>query len=1035
MAIEKPTQSVLPYVDGVPAVGQTRIDWIQNGEYTDGAVSATDNGGALNRASVKVQKNVEKINVELNKSKDSLGKTIDLVEAHDRIINAQGDGTNLYDRVTAVENINKTQQDRLTKIEQDEITHVAGHEAINKRITETVDPQIVNIKKMLGNYKGFNQDGDPDVNAPGLGVKGQVERNWENVVKHENRLSSLEQYWQGDTPDILIRNTRDLRAEIGPSAEKTDKTIYQRVKTAEDHVGGANKHLGDLDIATGKIDFPIKYVTQSGTEVTVNNIWEYTKVVRGDVGANQNILNQTVNDVTANKADIKKLKDDGVTLDSRLDNMETIVGLQPTDGMRGDIKALDLRETNNTTRLEGLVKTVTDTLNLETTPTVRDLQEDAAKLKPDVYGTNVEADPAVTKLGIKSTNKSMYEEMYIPFKTGSGFILDTDDQNVDAAFVRRYVDNKWIWKNVFSDDLVIGSNRGLRSFDGQRAVSFSLRLDKPPVTVLGQENTDVEIRGKVNNEIDVAGLKYGTKTVAKFGDAQDTFGKGVPVKFLIDDAASLTVDYAGKTGTVVHSLNIKDFVSDIDPRVGFRLNRDKKIMGETAVGDINIIGSSFIDKTVRISQDGAVTSIDGEVNKIRLAIDAKYTGYTFGNILVNQIGATRYSANDYVEVGDTKTRTALRTNGDDLKSIKVVSGTSNTLYTVWHDGLDAPKDDAMYARKNGVWTAFNVGGAGGGLADDAPNNGLPHVRVSTNGNATWEALGSKDIAMSSNMGIKFNTTDHGLVYALNPMSTGAIAIGYDNSKSPIIFKGRLQTMTLGNEQALVGLTTSDEARTIVKVDFENDIVLGDENTAVYFERQPFVGFNAKSYRVWHDGIDAPSDGEYYARRQGNWQKVFNGVDPDSDVNTKKAFKSNDINVGSAELVGVDYIVHVGQSNQYTKIEGKVLDFKLAQPVQNGQTAITGMLKGAEVNVIAIKDNVAGNSHVVLGDATTEVRINCVDAYVNGNKVVTSAFDVPENGTRYSRRNGAWVQSYYYGDFATNAPANPIEGDVFFEFVN
>ncbi|AUE22743.1 fibritin neck whiskers protein [Aeromonas phage Ah1] len=163
--------------------------------------------------------------------------------------------------------------------------------------------------------------------------------------------------------------------------------------------------------------------------------------------------------------------------------------------------------------------------------------------------------------------------------------------------------------------------------------------------------------------------------------------------------------------------------------------------------------------------------------------------------------------------------------------------------------------------------------------------------------------------------------------------------------------------------------------------------------------------------------------------------MFNGIDPNADVNTSGAYKSKNVNIGFTEQVGADYLVHIGQNNQYTKIEGKVMDIQLAQPVDNSFTSVKGMLKGAEINVIAVKDNVAGNSQVVVGDTNVELQMNCINAYVNGNAVITSAFDVPSNDIRYSRRNGQWVQSYYYGDFATNAPANPTEGDVFFEFVN
>ena len=46
---------VLPYVDfnaGLPATGQTPIQWVQNGEWLGGSTTQTLNDGELNRVGV-----------------------------------------------------------------------------------------------------------------------------------------------------------------------------------------------------------------------------------------------------------------------------------------------------------------------------------------------------------------------------------------------------------------------------------------------------------------------------------------------------------------------------------------------------------------------------------------------------------------------------------------------------------------------------------------------------------------------------------------------------------------------------------------------------------------------------------------------------------------------------------------------------------------------------------------------------------------------------------------------------------------------
>lgn len=1037
MSIEKITETQLDFVDGVPAVGQSRIDWIQNGEYLDAATSATDNGGALNRGSVKVQKNTDKINVELNKTKKSVNDLIDLVEVHDAIINTSGDGTNIYDRVRVAELKIQEHDDDIVGLTSKSNANAQSILDVNTRITTTVDPQIVNTKKMLGNYKGFDVDGNPDVNAPGLGVKGQVERNMEKITDHDNRINGLESWWDGDTPDVLIRSTRDLRNELGATADKKEKNVYHRLDDAESHVTTAELELTEINTKIGDVSFPIQYTKADGTIITVNNISEYSFAVNADLNIVESQIGGLTTVVNKSVTDIEEINQLDVITDQRIDVLESIVGLSPTDGIRSTITAIDNREANNALRFNNLIGNLSDIVNLELTPRVTDLEEDMQIVKPAIIGSGSVADPDVVRLGIRSTNASMYNDMYLPYINGSGFILDSSEHNVDSNYSRRYIDGVWQWVALDAFDVVVGNNKVIRNTSGIQAISYLNRVDSNAVVVFGSNNNDIALRGNIIESVNFgvgANIKYNGTDFIKFGDITE-IGNNKQFQFNIDNKSSLVVKYGNEIKDIIHSGNLSDYVNDIDPRNGYSLNRNASISADTQSGvDTKIVTVDYDTNEFRLSSVDVDTVINGKVKSLVMKYGHGVSGYTDGNTVVHMIGFKSVGSIDYIVHGDTAATTALRTTGDDLRSVKILTGT-DVAHTIWHDGIDAPSDGAFYARKDGSWTAFNVGGNGGGLADDAPDNGMPYSRVSINGIGSWEALGSKNIILNNNIGIKYNTTADGAVDGLSTKVDGTLTIGTVGSTRKLVLGNKLDTFVLGVGSKLRGTNADLTVVDIVSIDNENDIMLGDLATACYFAKQPFIDVNGESYKVWHDGIDSPRDNKYYARKDGQWTSVFNGVDPDSDVNTSKAFKSMGVNIGYSELIGIDYIVNLGQTGQYTRIHGKVMDFTLARPIDGGSTDIKGVIGGQEIHVIGIKDNVAGVKQVTLGDSTADLKISAIAATINGNKITTTADDAPSDGKRYSRRGGEWVESYYYGNFATNVPANPVEGDVFFEFIN
>ncbi|WP_457833069.1 hypothetical protein, partial [Staphylococcus aureus] len=62
----------LPYVNGLPDEGQSRVNWIKNGEELTGASTKNGVDGNLNRGPVQVQKNVEVLDGNIVVVRDSL---------------------------------------------------------------------------------------------------------------------------------------------------------------------------------------------------------------------------------------------------------------------------------------------------------------------------------------------------------------------------------------------------------------------------------------------------------------------------------------------------------------------------------------------------------------------------------------------------------------------------------------------------------------------------------------------------------------------------------------------------------------------------------------------------------------------------------------------------------------------------------------------------------------------------------------------------------------------------------------------------
>lgn len=1049
MTIEKKDLHQLPYVDGLPVAGQSRIDWIQDGEELDGADSALTNEGALNRGSVKVQINVATLNDNVNVSKGVLDQVVDLINVHDEIINATGDGTNIYDRVTSVEKSEAELKIQVTEV-HDALTvtdsNVAGIK-VDIGTQEPTEPktnvrqEIRNIKTMLGNYKGFDVNSNPDVDAPGLGVKGQVERDWETITNHETRITGLEKWWDGDTPDVLIRNARDLRNEMGPTTASVEgKTIYDRLTATEERADERSKDIVRLDVAVNTAKFPMVYNNRAGEQVTVNNIWEYTRSMRGDVGANQTDLFTAQRDIIELKSNVGKPTKSQKTAwqeieisQGKVANLEGLVGLSPTDGLRGELATQVLKQANDYNRHDGILKSLSDVVNLDHTPKLKNFGEtiDTPKtgLKEVIRGTKDVADTEYQQIGVGEAGRLMYDQMYKPYIAGSGFILDPTAQNIDSSYVRKFVNSKWEWIDAFNNDIVIGATRTLRTPQGVTLVSHEARESKPNLVVIGQTAADVAIRGKLVEPLDAKSITFGG-TPAIDATADKLTIKRSLIDFHVADGESMTVTYGAETKEMLHTGNLAEFVQDIDPRAGFEMTADTAISGSNGTTTYNVVRNNVAGSRLDLGDVKIPMSVRSDIADLTIAAGS---GISSRDIDGNAVGLVSINAADEIIIGNDSHETVIRAHGDDLSSVRIRG--SNFDHKVWHDGLDAPADGAFYARKDHAWTAFNPGGGGGGIGEEAPNNGMQYTRVCKAGVGKWDLVGAQSIALQSAMKLTGNT-NAGVVDIIYAAPTGEIVIG-DKTNRKIALGGTLDNVKMAEGTKIAGRILSQDVNILTML--TDKLVIGDIKAPTVFASVPSVTIGEATHRVWHDGIDAPNDQKYYARRNNSWTQIFNGVNPDADVliNTGKSYKAAGVVVGSASVQGSDTVVDLSNAASYTKLNGKVMSFALAQPSESQRTSIRGMLDKVDVNVIAIADNGASNNQVVIGDVVADTVINSKSAVtVNGDVVMTSnAYESPKNGKRFSRRDGAWIESYYYGNFATDKPANPKEGDVFFEFVN
>lgn len=253
----------IPYVDGPPGDGQTRINWIKNGERICGASSDLSNDGTLNRPAVQVQTNAAILHQNDSTAASKLNEVIAVVNNINASLDQIGDNTIIElvnannVRIQDLEHQNQMVDGRLGDLERDT---TALHTTIGTRDPDdtserTVMGELFFQKKEMGSYPGFNLDGMPDIGNAGSGMKYRISQLSLALANYDQRISKIESDWQQSDVGALTARMDQMRIELGPQNSATGLNVYLRLNTLEQ---SSETHGADIEALKTKIGFDMK---------------------------------------------------------------------------------------------------------------------------------------------------------------------------------------------------------------------------------------------------------------------------------------------------------------------------------------------------------------------------------------------------------------------------------------------------------------------------------------------------------------------------------------------------------------------------------------------------------------------------------------------------------------------------------------------------------------------------------------------------------------------------------------------------------
>ena len=270
----------LPYVDGPPDAGQSRIEWIKNDEEITGADTKYGSEGVMNRPIVEVQRNVEALDVNIKTIASSLNTANEDIKVIQGILDVSGD-------VDALAQIGQNTQD-IDVIKVTVQTHASELNDLNEHIDantddigvynqetdsvyRTVRNDLLWIKNELGQYTGQDINGVPTPGNDSTGMKRRITTNSSVIVDHGVRLTDLETKFADSDVGSLTIEVEHLREEMGPRTSFTTP-VFSRLSSIDLTLSRQNADLDGIKQSIGYPNTTSIITTTNANSSAINDI-------------------------------------------------------------------------------------------------------------------------------------------------------------------------------------------------------------------------------------------------------------------------------------------------------------------------------------------------------------------------------------------------------------------------------------------------------------------------------------------------------------------------------------------------------------------------------------------------------------------------------------------------------------------------------------------------------------------------------------------------------------------------------------------
>ncbi|AHY25415.1 fibritin neck whiskers [Serratia phage PS2] len=349
------------YVDGTPSEGQMRIGWLLNGERPCGAETKYDHGGSLNRPGVHINTNLDiafdnadvtadKVNViinQVNEIKENLG-----VISSGSIVQKINDLSDASDKHETQIEVIASDIIYVNNAIDDLRANTGEWDPAEDNTFRTLRDDDLFLKKELGNYDGFDFNGNIAQGNASSGVKGRVMAAIGGVKQNELRIDRLEKSWEDSDVGKVVIALEQQRKEIGPTSMATSQNIYERFDSVVAEQTRQSSEMAELKINIGYDSAnPIK----ERLSRVETNYQIMDQKLSGPYGIERRL--QDVELIVGEADDPGSLVSDNNLNKKNITSLQTIVGITGSDGLQGSVAELNttvgIGDPTNTSKMYG----------------------------------------------------------------------------------------------------------------------------------------------------------------------------------------------------------------------------------------------------------------------------------------------------------------------------------------------------------------------------------------------------------------------------------------------------------------------------------------------------------------------------------------------------------------------------------------------------------------------------------------------------------------------------------------------------------